>query len=56
MQVDLVKGEGLQQCLAELSPLAAIINTAAMSSPGACERDPDIARYGIKLELQCNQV
>ena len=44
VQVNLVNGEGLQQCINELTPLAAIINTAAMSSPGTCEKDSDTAR------------
>lgn len=44
VQVDLVSGEGLQQCINELKPLMAVINTAAMSSPGACEKDSDTAR------------
>ncbi|EIE18739.1 methionine adenosyltransferase regulatory beta subunit-related [Coccomyxa subellipsoidea C-169] len=42
--VDLVSGEGLEQCISSLPSLSAIINTAAISSPGACEKDPDTAR------------
>jgi dTDP-4-dehydrorhamnose reductase len=46
-QVDLATGEGLERCLSSLMPLTTVINTAAISSPGACEKDPQAARWGI---------
>lgn len=42
--VDLATGAGLNECLASLGPIAAVINCAAVSSPAACERDPVAAR------------
>jgi dTDP-4-dehydrorhamnose reductase len=42
-RVDLATCAGLAACLAAAGPLDAIINTAAVSQPGVCERDPDAA-------------
>ena len=43
-RVDLATGEGLEECLAACSPLAVVINTAALSQPAVCERDEAAAR------------
>ncbi|KAK9821055.1 hypothetical protein WJX74_006579 [Apatococcus lobatus] len=42
--VDLKDGSGLEQCLEAMHPLAAIINTAGITSPAICERHPETAR------------
>lgn len=42
-QVDLVTGEGLQEVFSQ-GPIHAVINCAAISLPGACEKDPGAAR------------
>jgi dTDP-4-dehydrorhamnose reductase len=42
-RVDLATGEGLAACLAAAGPLDAVVHTAALSQPGACERDPSAA-------------
>jgi len=42
-RVDFATGEGLEACLAACAPLDAVLNTAAISQPGACARDPDAA-------------
>ena len=44
VQVDLKDGSGLEQCLEAMHPLAAIINTAGITSPAICERHPETAR------------
>lgn len=45
LQVNLATGEGLRRCFTRGGALYAVINTAAMSSPGACEKDHAAARY-----------
>ena len=43
-QVNLVTGEGLAECFKGGRQYEAVINTAAMSQPALCERDPATAR------------
>ena len=49
--VDLATGAGLDECLASLGPVAAVINCAAVSSPAVCERDPIAARCALFSEF-----
>mmetsp|Transcript_22484 Transcript_22484/g.31275 ORF Transcript_22484/g.31275 Transcript_22484/m.31275 type:complete len:314 (+) Transcript_22484:102-1043(+) len=42
--VDLINGQGLEDCLAALGMVDLIINCAAVSQPGVCEKDPELAR------------
>ncbi len=42
-RVDFASGDGLDACLSACGPLDAVINTAAISQPGACARDPGAA-------------
>ena len=37
-------GEGLQEVFESLGRVDVVINTAALSAPAACHRDPDAAR------------
>ena len=46
VQVDLKSGEGLHEAFAQFGPLDAVVNCAAISSPAACEKDPETARWG----------
>ena len=48
LQVDLKDGSGLAECLEAMQPLAAIINTAAITSPAICEKYPEKARCGLQ--------
>jgi len=43
-RVNLSSGDGLAACLAACSPLDCVINTAALSQPGACAKDEAGAR------------
>lgn len=47
MQVDLASGAGLQQAVAALGGVLAVVNCAAVSQPGVCEKSPEAARYRI---------
>uniref|UniRef100_A0A7S3QP20 RmlD-like substrate binding domain-containing protein n=1 Tax=Dunaliella tertiolecta TaxID=3047 RepID=A0A7S3QP20_DUNTE len=43
-KVDLVSGEGLREAFQEQGPFQAVINCAAVSQPGECEKKPEQAR------------
>ena len=47
--MDLATGQGFTD-LANYGPFDAVINCAAISQPGVCEQNPDVARYGIIYE------
>lgn len=44
MQVNLITGEGLAECFDGGRQFDAVVNTAAISQPALCERDPSMAR------------
>ena len=45
-QVDFVSGDGLQEAFAAAGEVDAVINCAAVSQPGLCEKDEALARWG----------
>lgn len=44
-QVDLATGKGLHDCFSSHGPFDAVVNPAAISTPGTCEKDPKAARW-----------
>lgn len=44
VQVDLSQSAAVKACVAEHGPFAIVVNTAAVSQPGECEKHPDVAR------------
>ncbi len=56
LQVDLKDGSGLAECFEAMHPLAAVINTAAVTSPVICERHPDTARYSRVQLCHCQRL
>lgn len=47
--VNLADGNGLSECFGKCGPFGAVINCAAMSQPGLCEQQPDLARCAFSL-------
>lgn len=43
-KVDFASGDGLRDCLVAVGTLDAIVNCAAISQPGSCEKAPALAR------------
>jgi dTDP-4-dehydrorhamnose reductase len=41
-----VSGDGLQEAFAAAGEVDAVINCAAVSQPGLCEKDEALARWG----------
>ena len=42
-RVDAATGEGMDACVSAMSPLDLVVNCAAMSSPGKCEKEAELA-------------